>query len=121
MGADAGQTHEDLGDRADLYGEFISSFSFVSAEHGWATSLNAASTCNLMEFGGSTPPAPAPAPPTPGAPHYEKPPCQEDELQVSVEGHDGAACAALCYASGGCPPDTLPVSGHIQLVHSERP
>lgn len=103
--ADGGQTHENLGERADLYGESIASFSFVSAEHGWATSLNAASTCNLMEFGGSTPPAPVPSPPTPGAPHYEKPPCKEDELEVSITGVDGKACVTPCYASGGCPSD----------------
>jgi hypothetical protein len=103
--ADGGQTHENHGDRADLYGEYITSMAFVSTEHGWATSLNAASTCNLMEFGGSTPPAPAPTPPTPGAPHYEKPPCKEDELEVSITGIDGKACVAPCYASGGCPAD----------------
>jgi len=103
---DGGKTHENRGDRADLYGEYITSMSFVSTEHGWATSLNAASTCNLMEFGGSTPPAPAPTPPTPGAPHYEKPPCKEDELEVSIQGVDGKACVTPCYASGGCPSDS---------------
>jgi photosystem II stability/assembly factor-like uncharacterized protein len=104
--ADGGQTHENRGDRDDLYGEYISSMSFVSPEHGWATSLNAASTCNLMEFGGTTPPAPAPAPPTPGQPHYEAPPCKEDELEVGITGIDGRACVTPCYASGGCPSDT---------------
>jgi hypothetical protein len=104
--ADAGQTHENKGDRDDLYGEFITSMSFVSPQHGWATSLNAASTANLMEFGGTTPPAPAPAPPTPGQPHYEAPPCKEDELEVGITGIDGRACVTPCYASGGCPSDT---------------
>lgn len=103
--ADGGQSHENKGDREDLYGEYVQSFSFVSADHGWAVSLNAASTCNIMEFGGSTPPAPTPAPPTPGSPHYEKPPCQAGEKEVSIDGMDGKLCTTPCYASGACPQD----------------
>jgi hypothetical protein len=103
---DAGQSHENAGEgRLDLNGEYISSMACVSSEHCWATSLNAASTCNLMEFGGTTPPAPTPAPPTPGKPHYEKPPCGDDEQQVSVQGANGTLCAPRCYPSGACPTD----------------
>merc|ERR1711904_671042 len=59
-----------------------------------------------MGFGGSTPPAPAPAPPSPGNPHYEKPPCQAGEREVSIQGIDGKTCTTPCYASGACPQDS---------------
>jgi len=102
---DGGQTHTDHGLVDELRGEYVSAMSFVSPTRGWATSLNAAGTCNLMEFGGPNPPSPAPAPPTPGSPHYEKPPCKEDEEQASITGEDGICCLTPCYASGGCPTD----------------
>jgi KDEL-tailed cysteine endopeptidase len=57
-------------------------------------------------------PAPAPTPPTPPAPpapstsaHYEKPPCQDDEVQASIEGTDGQVCAPHCD-DATCPTDT---------------
>lgn len=61
---------------------------------------------------GSAPPAPgpAPAPPSPPAPsatHYEKPPCQDDEMQAELEGADGALCAPSCDDSA-CPTDVPP-------------
>merc|ERR1712087_218086 len=75
---DGGQTHTNQA--SHVTGQMITAMDFVSAEHGYATSITAVQTCNLLEFGGNTPPAPTPAPtPSPGAPHYEKPPCQAGE------------------------------------------
>merc|ERR1711988_2046700 len=51
------------------------------------------------------PPAPTPAP-VPGQPHYEKPPClNDDEMAANIQGADGQTCVAPCDASGGCPMD----------------
>merc|ERR1719159_1713432 len=52
-----------------------------------------------------TPPSPPPSPPSPSTSHYEKPPCQSDETQASVQGAGGDVCAPKCDASGGCPTD----------------
>jgi hypothetical protein len=59
---------------------------------------------------GPSPPAP-PAPPSPPAPppaptgsHYEKPPCQEDEMDARIQGIDGEVCTPKCKA-GVCPTD----------------
>merc|ERR1719238_262165 len=49
-----------------------------------------------------TPPSPSPPSPTPST-HYEKPPCQSDEVQASVQGLDGPLCTPKCDASGACP------------------
>jgi len=57
--------------------------------------------------GPSPPPAP-PSPPSPSTPHYEKPPCQSDETQASVQGAGGDLCAPKCDASGECPTDVPP-------------
>merc|ERR1712048_1431912 len=55
------------------------------------------------------PPTPPPAPtpvPVPGQPHYEKPPClNDDEMAANIDGADGETCVAPCDASGGCPTD----------------
>merc|ERR1711988_936711 len=40
--------------------------------------------------------------------HYEKPPCQDDETQASVQGANGDVCAPKCDASGQCPTDVPP-------------
>lgn len=54
---------------------------------------------------------PAPTPPTPPTPpppskssHYEKPPCQSDEMQAQLEGVNGVLCAPHCD-SAACPTD----------------
>merc|ERR1712048_1104355 len=99
---DAGQTHTNEG--STINGQMITAMDFLSAEHGYATSMTALQTCDLLEFGGSTPPAPSPTP-TPGQPHYEKPPCQTGEAQASVTGADGVLCAPPCDSSGACPTD----------------
>jgi len=52
-----------------------------------------------------SPPSPSPPSPSPGKTHYEKPPCQSDEVQASVQGLDGALCAPKCDTSGACPKD----------------
>jgi photosystem II stability/assembly factor-like uncharacterized protein len=98
---DGGQTHTNEG--TDIHGQMITAMDFVSPEHGYATAITAAQTCNLLEFGGSTPPAPTPSP-TPGAPHYEKPPCQDDEVSASVTDTDGSICAPSCTGTD-CPTD----------------
>mmetsp|Transcript_62028 Transcript_62028/g.192559 ORF Transcript_62028/g.192559 Transcript_62028/m.192559 type:complete len:480 (-) Transcript_62028:104-1543(-) len=51
-----------------------------------------------------SPPAP-PAPPTPASSHYEKPPCQSDEVQARVQGAGGSLCAPPCDDVGSCPVD----------------
>merc|ERR1719393_624901 len=52
-----------------------------------------------------SPPSPPPSPPSPSTSHYEKPPCQSDETQASVQGANGDVCAPKCDASGTCPTD----------------
>jgi hypothetical protein len=98
---DGGKTHANEG--ASIKGNMITSLDFLSAEHGYATSLTGAQICNLLEFGGNTPPAPSPTP-TPGSTHYEKPPCADDEVQASVTGTGGAVCAPACDGTT-CPSD----------------
>jgi len=56
--------------------------------------------------GPPTPPSP-PSPPSPGTTHYEKPPCQSDEVAVQIQGADGSVCAAHCD-SAPCPTDVPP-------------
>lgn len=53
-----------------------------------------------------SPPAPPtpPSPPTPGTTHYEKPPCQSDEVEASVQGSGGEVCAPKCDGAT-CPTD----------------
>jgi len=99
---DGGQSHSNEG--SSISGNMFTSMDFPSADHGYATAITGAQVCNLLEFGGSTPPAPSPTP-TPGAHHYEKPPCQDDEAQASVTGTGGAVCAPACDGSQ-CPTDT---------------
>jgi len=63
--------------------------------------------------GPSPPPSPSPpsppSPPTPPGPsgkHYEKPPCQEDEVERKIDGFDGSFCAPQCDGTdGSCPKD----------------
>jgi len=55
--------------------------------------------------GPSPGPSPPPAPPSPSTSHYEKPPCQSDETEASVQGANGQVCAPKCDASGTCPTD----------------
>merc|ERR1711982_102296 len=57
-----------------------------------------------------SPPVPPPAPPSPPAPtstHYEKPPCQSDEVAVQIQGANGQACSAHCDTTA-CPTDVPP-------------
>jgi len=98
---DGGKTHTNEG--SSITGNMFTAMDFVSAEHGYATALTGAQICNLLEFGGSNPPAPSPTP-TPGSGHYEKPPCQDDEAQASVTGTGGAVCAPACQGTD-CPTD----------------
>merc|ERR1740123_2285600 len=54
-----------------------------------------------------TPPVPSPTPPPapPAGSHYEKPPCQSDEVEAQIQGVDGVLCALECQPDGGCPTD----------------
>ena len=46
-----------------------------------------------------------PSPPSPpSTSHYEKPPCQSDEVQAEVQGAGGSVCAPHCD-TGSCPSD----------------
>jgi len=98
---DGGTTHTNEG--LAIKGQMITNMDFLSPVHGYATSLTSVQTCNLLEFGGSAPPAPTPTP-TPGAPHYEKPPCQDDEAKASVTDTGGSVCAPSCDGMN-CPSD----------------
>lgn len=52
-------------------------------------------------------PGPSPSPPSPPSPsttHYEKPPCQDDEETVRIQGLTGSVCTPKCDA-GSCPTD----------------
>merc|ERR1719238_1930337 len=40
-------------------------------------------------------------------PHYEKPPCQSDEVEARLQGLDGSLCAPKC-AEQKCPSDKPP-------------
>jgi len=52
-----------------------------------------------------TPPSPPPSPPPPpGKTHYEKPPCQSDEVEAQVQGTGGELCAPSCDGQA-CPTD----------------
>jgi len=58
---------------------------------------------------GPSPPSPTPTPPpspppAPGKTHYEKPPCQSDEVEAEVQGTGGELCAPSCD-DGVCPTD----------------
>merc|ERR1712129_445942 len=58
---------------------------------------------------GPSPPSPTPTPPptpspSPGKTHYEKPPCQSDEVEAEVQGTGGELCAPSCD-SQACPTD----------------
>jgi len=55
-----------------------------------------------------SPPSPPPSPPSPSTSHYEKPPCQSDETEASVQGANGQVCAPKCDSSGSCPTDVPP-------------
>merc|ERR1712000_647442 len=99
---DGGTTHTNEG--TGITGQSLTSMDCISADHCYATSLTALQICDILELGGSNPPAPTPSP-TPGAPHYEKPPCQADEAEASVTDTDGSVCAPACDQSGNCPTD----------------
>lgn len=50
-------------------------------------------------------PPPSPSPPSPsGSTHYEKPPCQSDEIDVKVQGFTGSTCSPKCTGTT-CPTD----------------
>jgi len=48
-------------------------------------------------------PSPGPSPPAPTS-HYEKPPCQSDEVEAEVQGTNGELCAPKCDGTS-CPTD----------------
>jgi len=56
---------------------------------------------------GPAPPSPPPAPPSPSTTHYEKPPCQSDEMAAQIQGADGELCAPHCDTTA-CPTDVPP-------------
>eukprot|EP00403_Amphidinium_massartii_P031907 CAMPEP_0178433198 /NCGR_PEP_ID=MMETSP0689_2-20121128/32780_1 /TAXON_ID=160604 /ORGANISM="Amphidinium massartii, Strain CS-259" /LENGTH=505 /DNA_ID=CAMNT_0020055215 /DNA_START=83 /DNA_END=1601 /DNA_ORIENTATION=- len=60
------------------------------------------------KVGPSPSPSPSPSPPAPPAPpsttHYEKPPCQRDEIQLEVQGMTGVTCSPKCTTTD-CPSD----------------
>jgi C1A family cysteine protease len=59
--------------------------------------------------GPPSPPAPPspPSPPSPGTTHYEKPPCQSDEVEAQIQGASGSVCAPRCDNTA-CPTDVPP-------------
>lgn len=99
---DAGKTYTN--ENSGIVGQMVTSFDVVSADHAYATAINALQVCALLEYGGSTPPSPSPSP-SPGVHHYEKPPCQAGEAEASLTGTTGKLCAPPCSAAGACPTD----------------
>jgi len=92
---------------------------FILLERGTSSPDGAAGECGLRQSAsypivskspGPVPPSPtpptppSPTPPTPGKGHYEKPPCQSDEVQAQIQGLDGALCAPKCQGQT-CPSD----------------
>lgn len=115
---DAGSTYTN--ENNGVIGQMITNIDVVSATHAYATSINAAQASNLLEYGGSSPPAPSPSPPAPGSHHYEKPPCEAGEVEASLKGASGKLCAPPCV-SGNCPTDVLPnVTASPQCVLSDQ-
>merc|ERR1711937_737646 len=98
---DGGATHTD--ETNGILGQIMTSLDCLSSDHCFATSITALQTCDLLELGGKNPPAPTPSP-TPGASHYEKPPCQADEAKAAVTDTGGSVCAPACDGMN-CPSD----------------
>merc|ERR1711959_780740 len=84
-----------------------------SAQQGGECGIRKAAVFPNVKGGGPSPPSPPapPAPPSPPSPpgstHYEKPPCQSDEVAVQIQGADGEVCAAHCDSTP-CPTDVPP-------------
>jgi len=88
---------------------------YINLERG-SSPDGAAGECGLLQqpsypivskSPGPVPPSPtppSPTPPTPGKTHYEKPPCQADEVQAQIQGLDGSLCAPKCQGQT-CPTD----------------
>jgi len=53
---DGGATHTQEG--TGIKGQMLTSMDFIDANHGYATSITGMQICDLLEFGGSNPPAP---------------------------------------------------------------
>jgi len=53
-------------------------------------------------------PGPSPSPPMPAVSHYEKPPCQSDEVEAQLQNTDGELCAPHCDDGAACPSDVPP-------------
>jgi len=51
------------------------------------------------------PPSPPSPPPAPATSHYEKPPCQSEEVEARIRGADGVLCAPPCDDQESCPTD----------------
>merc|ERR1712048_1318594 len=71
--------------------------------------------CGLLKqpsyptISGSGPaPGPSPSPPAPSTYHYEKPPCQSDEMAAQVQSAGGEVCAPHCDGGAACPTDVPP-------------
>jgi len=83
-----------------------------SAQEGGECGIRKAAVFPSVKGGiGPTPPAPPPpsppSPPSPGTSHYEKPPCQSDEVVAQIQGAGGSFCASRCDTTA-CPTDVPP-------------
>lgn len=109
-------------DGAKSYWKVKNSWGSTWGEHGYirlARGVNGPGECGLESQPSypivkSSPvpaprptPSPPPAPPAPATGHYEKPPCQSDEMDARVQGVNGAVCAPRCDSSR-CPSDVPP-------------
>merc|ERR1712183_333436 len=84
-----------------------------STQQGGECGIRKAAVYPNVKGGGPSPPSPPapPAPPSPPSPpgstHYEKPPCQSDEVAIQIQGANGQACSAHCDTTA-CPTDVPP-------------
>lgn len=64
-----------------------------------------------------SPPSPLSPLPTPATSHYEKPPCQSEEVEARIRGADGVLCAPPCDDQESCPTDVpAGTTAHAQCV-----
>merc|ERR1712093_409932 len=97
-------------DGGNDYWKVKNSWAATWGDHGYVRLLRGkggAGECGLLSGPPSYPVVsgqPGPSPPSPPTGHYEKPPCQSDEVAASIQGASGSFCAPHCDTTA-CPTD----------------